>query len=579
MHWGKIAGSDLLRANNLTSSRVDAQSKEPDFKYTIANIRRYVKPAEKIIVIGAGDTAFKLVSTMREYKSEDEIHIFSDESDPFYNRISLPEFMFGTKTWEDLQKISHYELEMLSLILHTNNQVNRIDSQRKVVVDSNNVEHSYDKLVLATGSKATISAAIDMNIPGVYSIRSRRDAERIVEHIQPGESVVLVGAGLLGLEMAASLNEKDIDIHVVNRVGRLMNRHLDKISGEILQEIMLESGVNLYQNDEVETILQNSDASLTIILKSGHKIKANAVIVAIGISPNTELAKGAGIKVQRGVVVNDVLKTNVDSIYAIGEIAEHNDTIYGISIVAEEQAIVAARHLCGDVSANFSGSTNVNILKYSGFELCTIGITETPTNDRSYEEIVLVDRSSRYYKKCIIQNNIMVGAILLGDKTEFPEFKDLIKQKTELSEKRKQLLRTGKATKPVIGRLVCTCNSVGEGNLWEEIDNKTVNFEKLCQATGAGTGCGSCRPEVKAILVARLKYNMANKPKAPLTALGKVICKCRKVGEGNLLAAIEKNNNITFEELLTATGAATGCGKCRPEIEAFLQSQKNILAL
>lgn len=579
MHWGKIAGSDLLRANNLTSSRVDAQSKEPDFKYTIAHIKRYVKPAEKIIVVGAGDAAFKLVSTMREYKSDDEIHVFSDEADPFYNRILLPDFMYGTKTWEDLQKISQDELDKLSLILHTNNRVAEVDSRRKMVIDSNNVKHSYDKLVLATGSKATISAAIDMTIPGVFSVRSRHDAERIVEHIQPGDSVVLVGAGLLGLEMAASLNTKDIDIHVINRVGRLMNRQLDKISGEILQEIMLESGVNLYQNDEVETILQNTDSTLTIILKSGHKIKAKAVIVAIGISPNTELAKGAGIKVQRGVVVNDVLKTNIDSIYAIGEIAEHNDTLYGISIVAEEQAVVAARHLCGDVSANFSGSTNVNILKYPGLELCTIGITESPANDASYEEIVLVDRSSRYYKKCIIQNNIMVGAILLGDKTEFPEFKDLIKQKTELSEKRKQLLRAGKAIKPVIGRLVCTCNSVGEGNLWEEIDNKTVNFEKLCQATGAGTGCGSCRPEVKAILIARLKYNMANKPKAPSPALGKVICKCRKVGEGNLLAAIEKNNNITFEELLTVTGAATGCGKCRPEIEAFLQSQKNILAL
>lgn len=579
MHWGKVAGSDLLRANNLTSSRIDAQSKEPDFKFTKVSIQRYRKPTEKIIVIGAGDAAFKFVSTLRECKSEDEIHVFSDESDPFYNRILLPDFMFGSKTWKDLQKISQEELEKLSLILHTKNRIHKIDREQKIVTDAKGVEHHYDTLVLATGSKASVSSSIDMNIPGLFSVRSKRDAERIVDYIQPGDSVVLVGAGLLGIEMAGALNEKDINIHMINRVGRLMNRQLDKISAEILQDIMVESGVNLYQNDEVETILQNNDQSLTVILKSGHKIDCKSVIVAIGISPNTELVKNTGIVLQRGVVVNDVLQTNDPSIFAIGEIAEHNDTLYGISIVAEEQAVVAARHLCGDVSSNFSGSTNLNILKYPGVELCTIGVSESPKNDKSYEEIIFVDRASRYYKKCIIHNNVMVGAILLGDKIEFPEFKDLIKQKTELSEKRKQLLRNGKAVKPVIGRLVCSCNNVGDGNLWEEIDNKTVNFEKLCLATGAGTGCGSCRPEVKAILVARLKYNMANKPKPASPVIGKLVCKCRKVGEGNLLVEIEKNRSIGYDELCELTNAATGCGKCKSEIETFLQSQKESVAV
>jgi ferredoxin-nitrate reductase len=574
MHWGKSAGNDLLRANNLTSTRLDPLSKEPDFKYTSVNIKRFIKPKEKIVVIGAGDAAFRFVSTLRAMQSEDDIHVFSDESVPFYNRIMLPEYMFGSKAWKDLQKISDEELEKLNLILHTNNRIKTIDRHRKIVVDAHGVEHSYDKLVLATGGKATVTSAIDMKIPGVFSIRNKKDAERIVEYVKPNDSVVIVGAGLLGVEMAGALLENNVNINIVNRVGRLMNRQLDKIASSIFQEVIEEIGINLFQNDEIETIIQNTDATLTVILKSGYKINCNSVIVAIGSTPNTELIKNSDITLQRGVVVNDFLQTNDSSIYAIGDIAEHNDTLYGISIVAEEQAVVVARHLCGDVSAQFTGSTHLNILKFPKVEICTIGQTVIPRDDKSYEEILFVDKSSRFYKKCIIHNDVMVGAILLGDITEFPEFKDLIKQKIELSEKRKQLLRNGKVVKPVIGRLVCSCNNVGDGNLWEEIDKGVVNFEKLCNATGAGTGCGSCRPEVKAILVARLKSNMVNKPKPASPVIGKLICKCRKVGEGNLMIEIEKNRNIGIDELCELTNAASGCGKCKPEIEAFLLSNK-----
>lgn len=140
----------------------------------------------------------------------------------------------------------------------------------------------------------------------------------------------------------------------------------------------------------------------------------------------------------------------------------------------------------------------MNIIKIQGFDLCSIGLTEAPNED--YEEIIFIDKAKRYYKKCIIYQDRLVGAILIGDKNEFLEFKNLIANKIELSEKRLQLLRGGAAKEDVIGRLVCSCSQVGEGNLQRRMSDGCIDLQELCTLTGAGTGCGSCKPEVKRIL-------------------------------------------------------------------------------
>lgn len=504
MHWGKYLGSDLVRVNNLTSSNVDARSKEPDFKFNPVKVELYKKPHERLIVVGAGAAAFKLVTVLRKLNIDDEIHVFSDEATPFYNRVLLPDFITGAKSWDELQKATREELESLNLNIHASSRIIKIDRARKVVVDSENNEYAYDKLVLATGSRPSTPSNLNMNQEGLFSVRTRADAEKIMNFIRPDDKVVVVGAGLLSLEMIAAFHEKGIHVDMINRVNRIMSKQLDKTAADVLREIIEEHGTNLYLNDEIETIVKGSDGLLSILLKSGHTIVCKAVVFAIGTIPNTELAKGCGLKVQRGVVVNDHLQTSDPDIFAIGEIAEHNDNMYGITMVAEEQAEVTAKFMWGDVSAIFTGSISMNILKYPSIELCSIGIPDCPEGDNAYEEIIFYDKAERYYKKCIIRNNIMVGAILLGDKLEFSEFKDLIKQKTELSEKRLSLLRSSKEAKPVLGRIVCSCNSVGEGNIIEEINRTSPDFDELCLATNAGTVCGSCKPEVKSILQKQL---------------------------------------------------------------------------
>lgn len=152
----------------------------------------------------------------------------------------------------------------------------------------------------------------------------------------------------------------------------------------------------------------------------------------------------------------------------------------------------------------------MNIIKIHGFDLCSIGIPECP-DDKNYEEIVFTDKAKRYYKKCIIHQDRLVGTILIGDKSEFQEFRELIANKTELSEKRLLLLRNGKPTEPVLGKLVCSCNNVGADNIRNKIKEGCHNLSDICSATGAGTGCGSCRPEVKRLLEAELKDVLVEK--------------------------------------------------------------------
>jgi ferredoxin-nitrate reductase len=228
-------------------------------------------------------------------------------------------------------------------------------------------------------------------------------------------------------------------------------------------------------------------------------LECDALVFAIGTVPNIEIARAAGLEHRRGVVVDGYLRTTDPHIHAIGEIAEFEGSLYGFTAAAEQQAEALARYLSGDIARPYTGTVPMNIIKIHGFDLCSIGLPECP-DARDYEEIVFIDKARRYYKKCIIHQDRLVGAILIGDKDEFREFREWITGGIELNERRLQLLRSGSRVQPVQGRLVCSCNNVGVGNLRQKISEGCSDMAALCDATGAGSGCGSCRPEVKRIL-------------------------------------------------------------------------------
>jgi ferredoxin-nitrate reductase len=507
MHWGKILNNDLHRANNLTNHLLDPISKQPDFKYSAVQVQRYRKPVQKIVIIGAGAGACGFVKSYRELNTTDEIVVFSKEDLPFYNRVMLPDYISGTQQWKQLIKMSRAEETAYNITLHRGVSITHIDRDNKLITDSNGKVHTYDILLMATGSRAATLRDIPP-IPGIFTMRTRMDADAFKQHIDPAKGkVMIVGGGLLGIELAASLKEINIDVGVIQRTSRLMDRQLDTLGGQLLYEELTDRGIDIYYNDEIDRF-SGQDTLEGLRMKSGLYIPCQAVVMSIGTVPNIELAQAAQLLCNRGVVVNEYLQTSDPDIYAIGEIAAFNGTLYGITAAAEQQATVVARYLNGDISSYYQGSLFMNILKMHGTDLCSLGMVETP-KDPAYEEVVFIDKAKRYYKKCIIHQDKLVGAILIGDKSEFIEFRDLIQQKIELSDKRLELLRSGKKGTPVIGKLVCSCGNVGEGNIMEKITGGCNNLQQLCQASGAGLGCGSCKSEVKALLEKSVQKTVA----------------------------------------------------------------------
>ena len=502
MHWGKVLNSDLNRANNLTNNLVDPKSKEPDFKFSTVQVWKYKKPQQKIIVIGAGAGACGFVKSYRALNTDDEITIFSKENFPFYNRVLLPDYISGALPWNNLVKMTDEEESAYKIKMHRGVSIENIDRINKIVIDSNGNEHSYDILLMATGSRAAMLRDVP-SLKGIFTMRSRVDADSFKDHVDPKNGkVIIVGGGLLGIELAASLREVNVDVTIVQRISRLMDRQLDPLGSQLLHEELTGKGVDIYYNDEIERFLGEQHVT-GIRLKSGLLIEAQAIVIAIGTAPNIEIAKVAGIDCKRGVVVDEYLQTSDPDVFAIGEIAEFKGFLYGITAAAEQQAEIVARYLNGDISKYYSGSLLMNILKMHGTDLCSMGEVECP-DDPAYEEVVFIDKAKRYYKKCIIHNDRLIGAILIGDKSEFLEYRNLIENKMELSEKRLQLLRSGKTAEPLSGKLICSCNNVGEGNILKKIKEGCKDHLQLCQLTGAGMGCGSCRPEVKAILDAQV---------------------------------------------------------------------------
>lgn len=499
MHWGKILGSNAVRANNLTNALVDPKSKEPDFKFSAVEVSLYQKPVEKIIIIGAGSAGLGFINAYRKLNQEDEIHVFSKEINPFYNRVMLPDYISGAQQWQQLVRLREDEFDCQRIVVHKGTGIVHIDRKNKTIIDDKGQEHTYDKLILGTGSRAFMPKSVP-KLRGIFNMRSRPDADALLPFLtQPEPHAVIVGGGILGLELAASFREMNVKVTVIQRSGRFMERQLDSLASELLYQELLDRGVEVFFNDEVATF-SGTEKVEGIRLKSGRKLDCQVVVMTMGTVPNIELAQEAGLECKRGVVVTDYMQTSDADIYAAGEIAEWNGRMWGITLAAEEQAGVIAGFLAGDITQPYKGSISMNILKMEGLHLCSIGLTEVPPNDPAYEQIVFTDQSKRYYKKCIVYRDKLVGAIMIGDKNEFAEFRDLIASGTELSEKRLQLLRASKPADPLVGKVVCSCNNVGEGNLENTIVNGCDDFQDLCKKTGAGTGCGSCRPEVRAIL-------------------------------------------------------------------------------
>jgi len=493
MHWGLVGGRPGARANNVTEARIDPRSKQPELKYQAVEVKAHRPTPRKVLVVGAGAASAEFVRALRREAVEDEVVVLSKEVHSYYNRVQLPHYLEGTAGWETLATLPPDQRQALGVTVKEGVEAISIDRESLTVTDRSGGVHPYDVLVLATGSRAQVPQVAGGSLPGVLSLRTKADADALLASLGSDKPLVVVGGGVLALEVAGALHQKGMAVTVVHRSARLMDRQLDETASRLLAEALTDRGLPLIFHDEVRRI-EGTSRVTGVVLASGRRLEAGAVLFGTGTVPNLELARNSGLSVGRGVVVDDRMVTSDPAIFALGEIAEWEGQLWGITPAAEQQARVAARALAGDPFARYQGSAPVNVLKVAGLNLASVGRL-TSDHPRA-ETVVFIDEALRTYKKVLMEDDRVVGALLLGEKAEFGALKALIESGQELGETRKTLLRSGVLPQEGTGKLVCSCLSVRSSVLTEAVDAGAATVEALMDATGAGTGCGSCRPEL-----------------------------------------------------------------------------------
>jgi ferredoxin-nitrate reductase len=349
------------------------------------------------------------------------------------------------------------------------------------VVAADGGRFGYDHLVLATGSRP----AMTVRGPGIATLRNRADAEVLVSG--DGQAII-VGAGLLGLELADALRLRGCGVTVLQRSDRIMGRQLDAIAADHLTAELRRRGIHIRLQTQVAAVAERE-----VVLTDGVRLPCDRLIVATGTEPNDQLAREAGLSCERGIVTDRRMMTADPAISAIGECALADGHRVGTTPGATAQAEVLAAVLAGDPAARWRPVPLPNLLKVHGVQLAAVGEVEGRDGD---DCITLHDPRRRRYLKAVVRDDRVVGAICLGDLGPWPQLLDLCQSGAELDELRDRLLAPGGGPGGVVGRLVCSCLQVGEDTIRAAAREHGGEVAKVCAASRAGTGCGSCRPEV-----------------------------------------------------------------------------------
>lgn len=511
MHWGRDPAGGKGLINRTVAGELDPISLQPDFKCTPVRLEPVSPASKRVVVVGAGAGALQFVTSYRQLRPQDEVIVIGREPRGFYNRILLPEYLTGELSWQDLVSLGEKDEQGLQFQFLQSVEVTEVDRSARKVVCSDGQEFSYDKLVLSTGSRAFVPPGVRVDLPGVFTMRTREDADRARERITPTSRVLVMGGGLLGIELAASLEAAGVNAAVIEMAPRLMMRQLDEMAAELLKQELESRGIPVYTSDAVTEYVTDTDGNFAgVTTREGRSIEADLLFVAVGTRPNISYLEESGLDQNRGIKVNDHLQTSDPDIYALGEIAEHRGMLYGITDGAQKQAKVAAGHIAGRVWSRYEGSVLFNILKIHGRDVRSAGINEIPEGgeEQGWEDVLFRDKRRRIYQRCILQHNRLMGVQLIGEVSPWDRCKAWMDEGLELEDERAELLHSpgGGASDrpPVKGKLVCSCNQVGEGNLLDAIMGRCTTLDDLCETTRAGTGCGSCRSQVKTLLERQL---------------------------------------------------------------------------
>ncbi|GBE32979.1 nitrite reductase [NAD(P)H] [bacterium BMS3Bbin05] len=389
----------------------------------------------KYIIAGNGVAGTTAAEHIRKNDPDGSITVVSDEAIPFYSRIRLIDFLAGDLTAEDLiiRDKEWYRENRIDLMLGT--RVESIDTGEKEVALSNYKKLVYDRLLLASGGIAFVPPAMGAQKKGVFTLRTIDDARNIVEHVGNGNKrAVLIGGGVLGLEAGNSLLKAGCSVTVVEFFPRLLPRQMDSEGAEILRAQMEKKGFSFHLGVSTEEITGRESVD-GIMLNNGIRIDCDMVLISAGVRPNTLLAGELNLTAAKGLTVNDRMETGISDVYAAGDLARHRGVFYGIWPAAEKQGEVAGINMAGG-NAVYKGTTISNILKVAGVKFAAAGDIDP---DGKHEAIVLKDSNSFIYKKLVIDESKIIGAILYGDLKDMMKIFRTIEDKKNIENIRHQL--------------------------------------------------------------------------------------------------------------------------------------------
>jgi nitrite reductase (NADH) large subunit len=390
-----------------------------------------------VIIVGNGVAGVTAARIIKENYPKTLVSIYTDENSHYYPRPRLYEVLSGEAEPEDITMFSEKWYIKKGITVQLNKKASSIDTKRKELLLDDQTRVSYDTLLLANGGHPFVPPIKGADKTRVFTLRTISDALHIRKFTENTRKAIVIGGGLIGLEFAASLRKLGQQVTVVELFQRLLPRQLDPDGAALLKNRIESLGINIVLGVKTAEILGEKTVT-GIMLDSGKKVSGDLVLVSAGMRSNTELASEAGIKVNRGVVVDEHLRTSADDVYAIGDVAEYEGTVYGIIPAALEQASNAAANMLGDEHANYTGTVPSNTLKIVGIDLTSMGLVnpEEPT----YEEIKKTDAPKGVYKKIVLDKGKIVGAILLGDKKGVTSIRKLIAQETDITKYKNLIL-------------------------------------------------------------------------------------------------------------------------------------------
>lgn len=394
---------------------------------------------EKLVVIGNGMAGMRTVEELLAL-APDRYHITVIGAEPHgsYNRIMLSPVLAGEKSFADI--VSHTPQWYVDhgVTLLAGHLVTEVDRGRCLVHTDKGVSVAYDRLVLATGSVPFIIPVPGHQHPDVVSFRDIRDVNRMVEACHEKKRAAVIGGGLLGLEAANGLLRQGVDVTVINDQAWLLNRQLDKEAADCLMRELESRGMKFrLQALSSEIVADEVSGKLKkLVFKDGSELETDMVVMAVGIRPNVALAKQIGLQVDKAILVNDTLQTFDPKIYAVGECVQHRGALFGLVAPLYDQARVCANHLAGFGFSRFLPKATATTLKVSGVDLYSAGNFAAEDAD----SVFLRDPSSGVYKRLVIRDDRLIGAVLYGDTCDGPWYFDLIREGRQLGSLRDSMM-------------------------------------------------------------------------------------------------------------------------------------------